>query len=42
MLTSANGLKQLSYRELLLGSGLTWKMGSERIWKKADASHWLA
>ena len=28
MLRSANGLKHLSRRELLLGSGLTWKMGS--------------
>ena len=39
MLRSANGLKHLSHRELLLGSGLTWKMGSQRIWKK---SWWLA
>ena len=28
MLRSASGLKHLSHRELLLGSGLTWKMGS--------------
>ena len=35
MLRSANGLKHLSHKELLLGSGLTWKMGSERIWKKS-------
>ena len=35
MLRYANGLKHLSHRELLLGSGLTWKMGSERIWKKS-------
>jgi len=42
MLKSANGLKHLSHRELLLGTGLTWKMRSERIWKKADACQWLA